>query len=476
MLTPFPGARDAAASRRLYAPQRAGPDRRRRRPAGGRGRRRRSGARGVAGRGPLVDAAAAAPPLLRAGAGRRPRRVVFRSAEERPLVPAAGLMACRPSLRRAARPLGLLLPRRRLDPDELAAAAAALGYPALALTDHDGVWGSMEFAHACKGFGIRPITGAELTVRPRRGASLCHLTLLVETATGYRNLCRLLTAAHAHTRDSTAAQPASRGRRWRRWSSTPRAWSASPAAPATERWPGPWSGATRAEAERLGRRLLGRLRARPLPGRAAAALLAPRPGPQPLAGLARRAARRRPASPPATSTAHDRRRAHLQDALVAVGLGATLEESEPRRRGNSSSVLASPAAMAARFAEHPEAVAETAAPRRAAALRPDRASSATATPAPRTPAPTAELAAICRDAARRALRGSARTARGARAAGGGAGDDPHPRPLRLLPPPPRPARAGARGRGRGARPGVGALRPARRAAAAAPASARSSAT
>ena len=49
-------------------------------------------------------------------------------------------------------------------PTELAAAAAALGYPAIALTDHDGVWGSMEFAHACDGLGVRSITGAELTV------------------------------------------------------------------------------------------------------------------------------------------------------------------------------------------------------------------------------------------------------------------------------------------------------------------------
>src|SRR3954454_7364513 len=49
-------------------------------------------------------------------------------------------------------------------PMELAAAAAAHGYPAFALTDHDGVWGSMEFAHACRGFGIRAITGTELTV------------------------------------------------------------------------------------------------------------------------------------------------------------------------------------------------------------------------------------------------------------------------------------------------------------------------
>src|SRR5690349_16021455 len=87
-------------------------------------------------------------------------------------------------------------------PIELAAAAAAQGYPAFALTDHDGVWGSMEFAHACKGFGVRPITGAELTVR--EGERDFHLTLLAEDETGYRNLCRLLTSAHAHTRDNTA--------------------------------------------------------------------------------------------------------------------------------------------------------------------------------------------------------------------------------------------------------------------------------
>lgn len=49
-------------------------------------------------------------------------------------------------------------------PVELAASAAAQGYPAFALTDHDGVWGSMEFAHACRGFGVRAITGTELTV------------------------------------------------------------------------------------------------------------------------------------------------------------------------------------------------------------------------------------------------------------------------------------------------------------------------
>jgi error-prone DNA polymerase len=80
-------------------------------------------------------------------------------------------------------------------PEELAARAAELGYEALALTDHDGVYGSLEFAHAAKFFGIRPITGAEVTLE--RGT---HVTLLVENREGYANLCRILTAAHAGTR------------------------------------------------------------------------------------------------------------------------------------------------------------------------------------------------------------------------------------------------------------------------------------
>jgi error-prone DNA polymerase len=80
-------------------------------------------------------------------------------------------------------------------PEELAVRAAELGYEAIALTDHDGVYGSLEFAHAAKAFGVRPITGAEATLD---GGS--HITLLVETKRGYGNLCRLLTLAHAGTR------------------------------------------------------------------------------------------------------------------------------------------------------------------------------------------------------------------------------------------------------------------------------------
>ena len=82
-------------------------------------------------------------------------------------------------------------------PEELAARASELGYTALALTDHDGVYGSLEFAHAAKGLGVRPITGAEVTLDG--GA---HVTLLVESRRGYANLCRLLTGAHVGTRRS----------------------------------------------------------------------------------------------------------------------------------------------------------------------------------------------------------------------------------------------------------------------------------
>src|SRR5919199_5508924 len=83
-------------------------------------------------------------------------------------------------------------------PEELVATAAKLGYSALALTDHNGVFGSMEHAQAARALGLRAIHGAEVDVTDAHGAR--HLTLLVEDERGWRNLCRLLTRAHAHTR------------------------------------------------------------------------------------------------------------------------------------------------------------------------------------------------------------------------------------------------------------------------------------
>ena len=51
---------------------------------------------------------------------------------------------------------------------------------------------------------------------------------------------------------------------------------------------------------------------------------------------------------------HHPDRARLQDAFVAVRLRSTLDQTEPERRGNASSVMASPREMAERFRDHPE--------------------------------------------------------------------------------------------------------------------------
>ncbi len=91
-------------------------------------------------------------------------------------------------------------------PEALIERAAALGYPALALLDRDGVYGAPRFHKAARAAGIRPIIGAELTVTELRSENLelrtSHFTLhtshfllpvLCESAEGYRNLCKLVT-------------------------------------------------------------------------------------------------------------------------------------------------------------------------------------------------------------------------------------------------------------------------------------------
>jgi error-prone DNA polymerase len=87
--------------------------------------------------------------------------------------------------------------------EELVLRAGELGYEALALTDHDGLHGAMEFAQCAKAWGLRPITGAEVTLSNGH-----HLTFLCETQRGYANLCRLLTHAHLdHERGEPCIAP-----------------------------------------------------------------------------------------------------------------------------------------------------------------------------------------------------------------------------------------------------------------------------
>ncbi len=48
--------------------------------------------------------------------------------------------------------------------DELVGAAQRLGMPALAITDHDGLYGAVRFYQACKAAGVKPIVGVEISV------------------------------------------------------------------------------------------------------------------------------------------------------------------------------------------------------------------------------------------------------------------------------------------------------------------------
>ncbi|MFL5948022.1 MAG: DNA polymerase III subunit alpha [Gaiellaceae bacterium] len=231
-------------------------------------------------------------------------------------------------------------------PEELAARAAELGYEALALTDHDGVYASLEFAYAAKAFGVRPITGAEVTLTDGS-----HVTLLVESAQGYANLCRLLTAAHAETRPKEGAEP------------LPPSLDASLLTQLNDGLVC-LSGCARhgiALRDPNGAAELARAF-----GRERFLVELQRPYER---GDARRlAALRDLAKALGVETiatgdvhAHHFRRAALQDALVAIRCRTSLDGCEAERRGNRESVLASPVELEERFPLDRDAVRRTAA-------------------------------------------------------------------------------------------------------------------
>jgi error-prone DNA polymerase len=276
-------------------------------------------------------------------------------------------------------------------PEEIVARAAELGYPALALTDHDGVYGSLEFAHAAKHAGIQPITGAEVTISGvgsteppgsggagfagagagrsgvgsteppgSGGAGFAgagaeggwHITLLCESGEGYANLCRILTAAHAGTRPEgkehrVLLQPA------------------VPLDTVAELNDGLvcLSGCARDGLALHDPRGAARLAA--AFGRERFFVELQRPYER---GDARRHAMLRDFAEHlgvetiATGNAHAHapRRTLLQDVLVAIRCRTSLEGCERERRGNREAVLRAPAEMVERFAGiDPEAASRT---------------------------------------------------------------------------------------------------------------------
>jgi error-prone DNA polymerase len=233
-------------------------------------------------------------------------------------------------------------------PQELAQRAGQLGHAALGLTDHNSVSGSMELAQTANDHGVRAIHGAEIDLVGGR-----HITLLVGDERGWRNLCRIITLAHAHTRDGAH----------RRELADPSVdlqavLDHAEGLICLTGCAGRSVIAGGVHDEPAARRLLDAF------GREGLRVELQRPYARhdrarnrALAAFARRLG----VACVATGDvhAHARSRAELQDAFVALRNHATLDASEPLRRGNASHVMTTPRAMASRFSDHPEAVRET---------------------------------------------------------------------------------------------------------------------
>ena len=297
----------------------------------------------------------------------------------------------------------------------------------------------MEFAQAASGLGLRAIHGAEMELEDGR-----HVTLLVEDARGWRNLCRIVTArARARPRPAASRRPPCRSRRSR----------------STRRGLVCLSGCADqgVHDEPALRRLLAAFGRRPPARRAPAPLPAPRPRAQPPPRRARRAARgadggdrqrpraralaraaagrvRRPAPPPDAGRLGARApRQHRPRARLPGGDGGALRgppgARSPRRAALAERLrfdLTQDLGYRYPGAEDPQAGAHAG----GAVPRPLRGALSARQPAP-VPRRIARLEEELRVIDALGLR-------------------------RLLPPAPRPARARARGRRRGARAGLGA--------------------
>ena len=83
---------------------------------------------------------------------------------------------------------------------EMARRAKEMGQDALAITDHGVMYGVVDFYRACQAADVKPIIGCEVYVAPRSRTdkeygldnNYSHLILLCKNETGYHNLCALV--------------------------------------------------------------------------------------------------------------------------------------------------------------------------------------------------------------------------------------------------------------------------------------------
>jgi error-prone DNA polymerase len=231
-------------------------------------------------------------------------------------------------------------------PDGLARRGKESGLAALALTDHDGLYGAVKFFQSARYYGLEPLLGAEMTLEG--GA---HLLLLARGKTGYASLCRLVSLSQlAHGKGRAAL-------------------SQTVLEANTD-------GLTALSACKKGEVAAALLAGKPEEARRAATRYRDLFGPgnfyieiqqtlcpedraltRGLLGLAKELGL--PVA--ATNDVHYARRDEhrLQDVLVAIRHRTTLDASHHLRRANSEYHLKTPAEMAHLFRETPEALANT---------------------------------------------------------------------------------------------------------------------
>ncbi|MBI5290179.1 MAG: PHP domain-containing protein [Chloroflexi bacterium] len=254
-------------------------------------------------------------------------------------------------------------------PLELILTAREMGYDAIALTDHDGLAGSMDFAQSARQWGIRGIIGAELTLRDGLGSvdaggggaveagsggaggGTMHLTVLAETQPGYANISRMISRAHC---SSPRGEPAL----------DPRELLSSGAGIVALSGCRQSEVARLAAAEEMGAACAAAWRYADLFGRANFFIelqdnyvRGDRARNRALVEVARRVG----VGVVATNNVHyhTRLRHRLQDVLVATRHHSTLDASERVRRPNAEFYLKPPEEMERLFAEIPEAIANT---------------------------------------------------------------------------------------------------------------------
>ncbi len=90
--------------------------------------------------------------------------------------------------------------------DRLMKRTVELGQPAVALTDHGNMFGTIEFFNAAKAANLKPLVGCELYLAPgsrldkagksEEGKNYYHLGVLAKDLEGYQNLLKLVSDSH----------------------------------------------------------------------------------------------------------------------------------------------------------------------------------------------------------------------------------------------------------------------------------------